>query len=63
MTYSYNITADNAVEILKDGTIVDTVGPWDAPAGAAYWANAVCDKYNSAEYANVVYPNDLPKSE
>ena len=61
--YTYNITEDNAVEVLKDGVKVDTVGPWDGPEGAAYWAAAVCDKYNSLEYAGIDYPNDLPQKE
>ena len=60
MTYSFNITADNAVEIIKDGTTIDTVGPFDSSNGAGDWARAVCDKYNAPEYASVDYPNDLP---
>lgn len=61
--YSFNITSDNAVEVLKDGAVVDTVGPWDSADGASSWGQAVVDKYNSAEYAAVDYPSELPKPE
>lgn len=60
MAYTHNVTADNAVEILKDGNKVDTVGPWDSFVGANDWGAAVCDKYNAPEYASVDYPNELP---
>ncbi len=63
MAYTYNVTSDNACEVLKDGVKVDTVGPWDSAEGAQIWGESVCNKYNSAEYAGVDYPNDLPKEE
>jgi hypothetical protein len=63
MAYAYTITEDNKCEILKDKVKVDTVGPWDSAEGAQLWGEAVCAKYNSAEYAGVNYPNDLPKEE
>lgn len=61
MTYTFTTTTDNAVEILKDGTSVDTVGPFDSQDGASLWGQAVCDKYNAPEYAGVDYPNELPE--
>jgi hypothetical protein len=58
MTYTYNITNDNACEVLKDGVKVDTVGPFDSADGANIWGAAVCEKYNSPEYAEVEYPGE-----
>ena len=60
MKYTYQITLENAVELFKDGSKVDTVGPWDSKDGAESWAKAVCDKYNAPEYVAVDYPNELP---
>lgn len=61
MTLSYKVNKDNAV-ILSDGTdTVDTVGPFDSAEGANIWGTAVCEKYNSAEYADTPYPNELAK--
>lgn len=58
MTYTHNITIDNACEVLKDGVKVDTVGPFDSADGANIWGAAVCEKYNSLEYAEVEYPGE-----
>lgn len=63
MALTYKVTDDFKV-ILKNGTkTIDEVGPFDSAEGADQWGSAVCDKYNSPEYANVDYPNDLLKSE
>ena len=61
MAYTHNTTVDNTVEILKDGSKVDTVGPFDSFVGANDWGTAVCEKYNSAEYVGVDYPNEKPE--
>jgi hypothetical protein len=59
MTLTYVV--ENAKAILsEDGTEVNTVGPWETDAEAEAWGAAVCEKYNSAEYAGVQYPNELP---
>lgn len=61
MTLIYSVDKEFRV-ILKSGTKkVDEVGPFDSEEGANIWGAAVCDKYNSAEYANVDYPNELEK--
>jgi hypothetical protein len=60
MTLTY--TVENAKAIInKDGVEIDTVGFWETDAEARAWAVAVCEKYNSAEYATVDYPNELPE--
>jgi hypothetical protein len=62
MTLTY--TVENAKAIIsKDGVEIDTVGPWETDAEAQAWAVVVCEKYNSAEYAAVDYPNELPEEE
>lgn len=47
-----------------DGTVVNEVGPWADLNGADAWGQAICDKYNSPEYAETdpptLYPNRLP---
>jgi hypothetical protein len=58
--YTYTANNDGTCDILKDGTKVDTVGPWETQGEADAWGSAVCDKYNSAEYAGVDYPGELP---
>lgn len=63
MIYIYTVTTENACEVYKDGVKVDTVGPFDSAEGAEIWGKAVCEKYNSAEYAGVDYPNEKPKKE
>jgi hypothetical protein len=61
MTITYTVTDDFKV-ILKNGTKkIDEVGTFDSAEGADLWASQVCDLYNSAEYADVEYPNDLPE--
>jgi len=61
MTITYTVTDDFKV-ILKNGTKkIDEVGAFDSAKGADLWASQVCDKYNSAEYADVKYPNELPE--
>ena len=63
MALSYTVTDDYKV-ILKSGTKkIDEVGPFDSAEGAEIWGKAVCEKYNSAEYAGIDYPNDKPKEE
>lgn len=61
MTLNYTITDDFKVILKKDNNQIDEVGPFDSAEGAELWGSAVCDKYNSTEYADVEYPNDLPK--
>lgn len=58
MTLTYTVTDKNLV-ILKSGTKkIDEVGPFDSAKGADLWGSAVCDKYNSPDYANIEYPNE-----
>jgi hypothetical protein len=60
MALNYSVTEDFKV-IIKDGTKkVDEVGPFDSSEGAELWGSAVCEKYNSAEYKTIKYPNELP---
>lgn len=61
MTLSYSVTDDFKVIIKKGTKKIDEIGAFDLAESAEIWANAVCDKYNSAEYAKVDYPNDLPE--
>jgi hypothetical protein len=60
MALNYSVTDDWKV-IIKDGTKkIDEVGAFDSAEGANIWGTAVCEKYNSPEYAGVDYPNELP---
>ena len=60
MALNYSVTDDWKV-IIKDGTKkIDEVGAWDSAEGAEQWGAAVCEKYNSEEYAAVKYPDELP---
>ena len=60
MEYTYTVTDDLKL-ILKLGTKkIDEIGAFDTQASADYWGLGVCKKYNSAEYADVEYPNELP---
>lgn len=57
MALNYSVTDDFKV-IIKDGAKkVDEVGAFDSAEGAELWGAAICEKYNSAEYAEVNYPN------
>lgn len=59
MALNYSVTDDWKV-IIKDGTKkIDEVGAFDSAEGADLWGAAVCEKYNSPEYADVTYPNEL----
>jgi hypothetical protein len=59
MTLNYSVTDDFKV-ILKDGTKkIDEVGAFDSAESAKFWGTAVCEKYNSTEYADVKYPDQL----
>ena len=61
MVLSYSVTDENIV-ILKSGTKkINEVGPWDSATGAAEWGAAICEKYNSPEYAKITYPDQLPE--
>jgi hypothetical protein len=60
MTLTYTVQDGKAI-LSKDGVEIDTVGPWETNAEAKAWAVAICEKYNSAEYVNVNYPNELPE--
>lgn len=56
-----SFTVKDGMAIIKSGTkIIDQVGAWETDQEAGAWAKAVCDKYNSAEYVDVKYPNELP---
>lgn len=57
--YTHTANNDGTCDIFKDGTKVDTVGPWETKAEADAWGSAVCNKYNSSEYVNCAYPNKL----
>lgn len=59
MALTYTVSKDNAVILSNGDTTVDTVGPFDSSEGANIWGTAVCEKYNSAEYADTPYPNEL----
>jgi hypothetical protein len=61
MTLNYTVTDDFKVIIKKGTKKIDEVGAFDSAAGAELWGSQVCDKYNSAEYADVEYPNELPE--
>ncbi len=57
---AYTFTVKDNKTIVKNGSkIIDTVGAWETEAEAEAWGLAICEKYNSAEYADVEYPNDL----
>jgi hypothetical protein len=59
MALNYSVTDDWKV-IVKDGTKkIDEVGAFDSAEGADQWGAAVCEKYNSPEYADVKYPDEL----
>jgi len=61
MALSYTVTDDFKV-IVKSGTKkIDEVGAFESAESANYWGTSVCAKYNSAEYAGVEYPNQLPE--
>lgn len=56
-----SFTVKDGMAILMDGKKkIDEVGAWETDQEAGAWAAAVCDKYNSEEYAGVSYPNELP---
>ena len=60
MKLTYSITDDLKV-ILKSGSKkIDQIGAFDTAESANYWGTHVCEKYNSPEYADIDYPNDLP---
>jgi hypothetical protein len=58
--YTHTANNDGTCDVKLDGTKIDTVGPWETKAEADAWGTAVCAKYNSAEYAECAYPNELP---
>jgi hypothetical protein len=58
--YTHIANNDGTCDVKLNGAKIDTVGPWETKAEADAWGSAVCDKYNSAEYAGVEYPNELP---
>ena len=59
MTLSYSVTDDLKIIIKKGTKKIDEVGAFDSAEAAELWGSQVCEKYNSAEYANIEYPNDL----
>jgi len=59
MALNCSVTEDFKV-IIKDGTKkIDEVGAFDSADAAEIWGAAVCAKYNSPEYADTKYPNEL----
>jgi len=51
----------DGIAILSDGkNEIDQVGPWETDQEAGAWATAICNKYNSEQYAEINYPNQLP---
>lgn len=63
MAYTHKANTNKTCDIKLDGTVIDTVGPWETKAEADAWGAAVVAKYNSPEYAECPYPNELPKQE
>ena len=63
MALSYTVTDDFKVIVKSDNKKIDEVGAFDSEEGAHIWGTAVCEKYNSPEYAEVEYPNDLPRND
>jgi len=61
MTLNYTVTDDFKVIIKKGTKKIDEVGAFDSATGAELWGSQVCAKYNSAEYADIEYPNELPE--
>jgi hypothetical protein len=61
MALNYSVTEDFKVIVKDNAKKIDEVGAFDSAEGADQWGAAVCEKYNSPEYAGVKYPNDLPE--
>ena len=61
MALSYSVTEDFKVIIKSGAKKIDEVGAFDSAEGAELWGAAVCEKYNSADYAGVDYPNEKPE--
>ena len=56
--FTYTLDKDLIIHLLKDGTELDQVGPWDLADGANAWATAICAKYN--DNPTYVYPGEEP---
>jgi hypothetical protein len=63
MSLSYTITDDFKVIIKSGNKKIDEVGAFDSKESAQLWAAGVINKYNSPEYVDIDYPNDLPDLE
>jgi hypothetical protein len=63
MTLSYAVTKDFKVTIKSGSKVIDEVGAFDSLEGAELWGSLVCEKYNSADYAGVDYPNEKPEDD
>lgn len=58
MKYTHTVN-DNIVEIFKNNSLVDSIGPFDSYEGADSCGSTICAKYNSPEYDTIDYPNDI----
>lgn len=56
--HTYTVDKNLIVHVIKDGTEIDQVGPWDSPEGANAWGEAICAKYN--DNPTFVYPDEEP---
>lgn len=56
--YTYTVDKDLIVHVIKEGTEIDQVGPWDSGDGANAWGTAVCAKYN--DNPSFIYPGEEP---
>jgi hypothetical protein len=63
MTYTYKANTNKTCDIKLNGSVIDTVGPWETKAEAEVWGAAVIEKYNSPEYAECPYPDELEVTE
>ena len=59
--FTYTLDKDLIVHVIKDGTEIDQVGPWDSADGANAWGTAISAKYN--DNPTFVYPDEEPQEE
>lgn len=60
MALTYTVDKDFKVIIKNGNKKIDVVGAFDSEESANLWGQAICDKYNSEEYAGIDYPNQKP---
>ena len=56
--HTYTVDKNLIVHVIKDGTEIDQVGPWDSADGANAWGVDICAKYN--DNPTFVYPDEEP---